>query len=843
MDERHKTIGSNTIPESYRLTFDTDMKRFTYIGKAAITVSVRKPTRKIVLNAKELGIKSAKVRCSGRTQGASVRLSKSDETLTLGLAESIHGKAVIEIEFSGRNNDGMYGFYRSAYDAGKRKEYMLSTQFEPADARAAFPCFDEPEFKARFYITIVADKGYEALSNMPVRSKTSSNGRTITTFMATPRMSTYLVYLDVGRFDRISTKLGRLSISVLSVPGKKALCGMALKYARGFIAFYERYFRIRYPLPKVDLIAIPDFSAGAMENWGAITFRETALLGDERGTPIAVKQRIAETVAHELAHQWFGDLVTMKWWNDLWLNESFATFMSYKAMQAVYPEWNMKEQYTNDVMAIAFAADQLRSTHPISVDVNTPEEINGIFDEISYEKGGTVLHMIEEYAGADAFRAGLHDYLRAHSYGNAVKRDLWDAIGKASGSSGIGSVPKFASSWIDQPGYPMLSVERSGSKFMIEQHRFTLRGIDRASKQVWPVPIYYLSGKAKPAHAFMAGRRIAIDAADNWVKLNYGQHFLYRSAYDAWVLDRIGGMINGGKLSAIDAWGVENDLFAMMRAGEIPLSDYIGFVGRHCLNAGYPLSDNLAAHFGWLTSLLYTKDAFKLVSQVQRKYFDGIIRRLGWKTRNGEPNTDTMLRSAAIHGLGILGDEKATAWARREFDAHTKEGKQIDPNLRGAAYSIMAWNGDAGMFKKLAGMYKKAEMPDEKIRLLSSLAMFKSAPMAKRALGFSRSKDVRLQDSIHIPAVLSSNPMHVHMLASWIMKNWKELQKLYTPGAHMLDRYVEYMSMVSSRKELAAIEAFFAKRGNMRGDVKKSYRETVERIEANIRVMERNGIK
>ena len=843
MDERHKTIGDAVIPESYKLEFDTDMRHFVYRGKASITVSVKKPTKRIVLNARELSIKNAIVRCAGKEQSASLKLSAKDETLTLGVSESVSGRAVIDIKFSGRNNDGMYGFYRSFYSTGKEQAYMLSTQFEPADARAAFPCFDEPGFKARFDITIIADSVYEALSNMPVRSRATHNGRTATTFMTTPAMSTYLVYLGVGRFDRVSTKLGRLGISVLSVPGKRALCGMALVYAKKFIAFYERYFGIKYPLPKVDLIAIPDFSAGAMENWGAITFRETALLGDEKATPIQTKQRIAETVAHELAHQWFGDLVTMKWWNDLWLNESFATFMSYKAMQAVYPKWNMGEQYINDVVAVAFAADQLKSTHPISVHVNTPEEINGIFDEISYEKGGTVLHMVEEYAGADAFRRGLHDYLKAHSYGNATKYDLWDAIGGASLGKGLPDIPKFTSYWIDQPGYPLLNVRRNGRVFEVEQHRFTIAGTATGSKQAWPIPIYYLAGSAAPKQTFMSGRRAVLSSAAEWVKLNYGQHYLYRTEYPSDVLESIGSMIRTGKLMPIDAWGVENDLFALMRSSVSTLNEYMDFVSKYCIDVKYPLNENVAAHLGWLTTLLYKTASFKGIKPVQLRYFAGMLKRLGWKTKAGESNTDTMLRSAAIHALGMLGDVKAIAWARSAFSAQVSGSKQIDPNLRSAVYYTVAWNGDTDAFEELARLYKSATMPDEKMRLLSSLAMFRGEAMARRALEFTMSKDVRLQDSIQIPAVLSSNPMHISLLTSWIMRNWKRLQKMYTPGAHMLDRYVEYMSMVSSSGELAAIKAFFAKKGNMRGDVKKSYRETLERIEANIAFMERNAIK
>ena len=844
MAEAHETIGNNVIPSNYSLVFDTDMKAFKYRGSARIKVSIKRPASRIVMHANELSIASASARDAHGTERASVSFDKQKKQMTLSFGRKLAGNALIAIEFQGVNNNGMYGFYRSVYTRNGKEEYLLSTQFEPADAREAFPCFDEPAFKATFDITIIADEGYEALSNMPAKSRSTKAGRTATSFARTPLMSTYLVYLGVGKFDRISTSLGKLRISVLSVPGKKALCSMALQYAKRFVAFYERYFGIRYPLPKVDLIAIPDFSAGAMENWGAITFRETALLGTEKDTPIGVQQQIAETVAHELAHQWFGDLVTMEWWNDLWLNESFATFMSYKAMDGVYPKWNMKEQYINDVVAVAFAADQLKSTHPISVHVSTAEEINGIFDEISYQKGGTVLHMLEEYAGSEAFRQGLHRYLEAHKYGNATKHELWGAIGAEAKGSGARSVPRFASYWIDEPGYPIVSVDRlNQGSFRLEQHRFTISGKDHGSAQAWPIPIYYVDGSAKPKRTFMDGRSLSISTSGRWVKLNYGQHYLYRTEYPKEVLDKIGQMTKSGRLPPMDAWGVENDLFALMRSSASTINEYMDFVGKYCMDAKFPLNDNLAAHFGWLTALLYTKSAFKEIEPVQRRYFSGVLKKLGWRTRAGEPSTDTMLRGAAIRILGILGDAKVTSWAAKAFSDYVEHGKLIDPNLRGAAYYTVAWNGNAKTFDRFVSMYRKAIMPDEKIRLLTALGMFRSHELARRALDFSMSKDVRLQDSIHLPAVLSSNPMHQSMLLDWTLKNWKMLQKMYVPGAHMLDRYVENMSFVSSAAELARIRAFFSRKSNMRGDMEKAYKETIERIEANIALMERNAIK
>ncbi|MEM0144021.1 MAG: M1 family metallopeptidase, partial [Candidatus Parvarchaeum sp.] len=372
MQQKNKRIdaGANRLsgavkPISYKLFFDTDFKNFVYDGMEEIEIMISKPSSSIKINSNRIKFKDVKIVSNGIQQDCKIKTYKKNKTATLSFDKAVSGKATLLIAFSGTNNEDMYGFYKSEYTGQKgTKEFILASQFEAADARAAFPCFDEPEFKATFDVTMEIPKDMRAISNMPIESEKIKNDRKTVKFLRTPKMSSYLLFLGVGKFDSVSTSLGKLKISVLATPGKKQLCYLALGYAKKFVAFYENYFGIKYPLPKLDLIAIPDFAAGAMENWGAITFRETAMLGTEKGSAVSYKQQIAETVAHELAHQWFGDLVTMEWWNDLWLNESFATYMSFKAMEAVFPEWQMDVQYFDEVIATAFSADSLINTHP-----------------------------------------------------------------------------------------------------------------------------------------------------------------------------------------------------------------------------------------------------------------------------------------------------------------------------------------------------------------------------------------------------------------------------------------------------------------------------------------------
>ena len=432
----HQTLGDNVIPLRYSLSFEPDLKAFRTQGSEVIECIARKATKSIKLNSKETEIVRAAVKSGNALQDARIRKNQKLEQIELILDTAVKGPIEIRVDFVCLNNDKMYGFYRSKYSVDGKEKYLLSSQFEAPNARAAFPCFDEPGFKAIFRLSMKIDKNLSAISNMPIISeKPVSETKKLVEFQETPKMSSYLLYLSVGEFEFRQDTLGKLMIRVITTPGKSGFSALPMRYAKESVKWLQDYFGMDYPLPKLDFIAIPDFAAGAMENWGAITFREIALLGDEK-TALPNKQYIAGVVAHETVHQWFGDLVTMKWWNDIWLNESFAEFMSSKAMDELHPEWNLGMQYIESTVGTAFAADSLRSTHPISVKVDNIGEIVSIFDAISYQKGGSILRMLEDYVGADVFRAGLRIYLKKHAYSNATKSDLWDAIQQAANEAG-----------------------------------------------------------------------------------------------------------------------------------------------------------------------------------------------------------------------------------------------------------------------------------------------------------------------------------------------------------------------------------------------------------------------
>ncbi|MDE1846219.1 MAG: M1 family metallopeptidase [Candidatus Micrarchaeota archaeon] len=833
----HETVGDNVYPINYALSFEPDMKRFTTRVHSRISCFAKRPTRKIVLNAKETEVESAFVVFGFRIQPTKIKVDDKKETLSILLDHPVSGNFEIEINSVCKNNDRMYGFYKSKYSYKGKDQYLLTTQFEPANARAAFPCFDEPQFKATYEVSLKIPKELDALSNMPVLGTKAVDGKLkIVSFGKTVRMSTYLLYLFVGRYESIEDRLGRLKLRIIATPGNKDRMRLPMVYAKKFIAWYENYFGIAFPLPKIDFIAIPDFAAGAMENWGAITFRETALLCDEK-TPIALKQQIAEVIAHELAHQWFGDLVTMEWWDDLWLNESFATFMAMKAIDPIYPAWDYEVQYVDDTLGTAFAADSLKSTHPISVHVNNPYQIDAIFDRISYEKGGSVLYMLEDYVGKEVLRKGLNIYLKRHAYTNARKEHLWEAIEEAARRAGKKvDVSGLMSKWITKAGHPIVDVKKSDKGFALSQKRYT---ISADIEGTWPIPIHFKSASGT-GKVTMTTKTLDVKSGSGWIKLNYAQKGLYRVRYSTELSKSLGNQIKAGRLGMLDAWGVENDLFSLVASGRVAMQEYLDFVDNYCENASFPLNQNVAGHLGGLYRMCYGAKEAEVVKGSLLKFNRALIKRLGWMPRRGERDTDTMLRTSVISRLGIVGDKQTLRKAARLYSGFANGGREIDPNIRSTIYALAAWAGDAKTYEFLLKKYRGEKRSDEQRRFMGALASFRDKKLLGKALLFSKSKEVRLQDSFVIPAIMSGNLEGSDLIWPWTKKNWRHYMKIYGGGTHMLPRYVENLSITKDEKAYSEIRSFFSKKANVRDDIRLGILQTKERIEANMRFAKRN---
>ncbi|MEM3482732.1 MAG: M1 family metallopeptidase [Candidatus Micrarchaeaceae archaeon] len=835
-----ETLGKNILPKEYKITIEPDFKLFSFKGEEEISMSIGAPTSAIKMNVNGIRISKATVIDSkGSAQSAGILYNSKRQTVSLSLKNKIVGSARVLLSFSGKINDSLAGMYKSSYTYSGKQQYVLTTQFEAPDARRAFPCFDEPELKAVFKISLLIDNDKDAISNMPIKKTQQKGSKKLVIFEPTPRMSTYLVYIGVGKFEYVNGRLGKLRIRAVTTLGKRSMAKLPVAYAKKFIRFYENYFNVKYPLPKLDLIAVPDFAMGAMENWGAITFRELDMLCDENSS-VAAKQKVAITVAHELAHQWFGDLVTMQWWNDLWLNESFATFMSYKAVNAAFPEWEMNKRYVLDTIATALSADSLKNTHPISVTVNTPGEISSIFDRISYEKGGSVLNMLEDYVGKESFRKGLNYYLKKHAYANATAHDLWNAISVVSKNKEFTSVAK---AWITKKGYPVLNLRRSkgmrGDVLEITQKRFLISG---ESSGTWPVPVHYLTSEGKDYRVLLNSSASTLSARSGlWTKLNYGQNGLYRSRYYGDLYSSVLSAAREHMLSDLDVWGLEDDMFALTRSSVISAKEYLDNVMEYFLDAGYPANINTIGHLNWIYMMLYGAEGDLPIraTHALEDYCLHVIRKLGFRPKEGEKTTDKNTRSAAILGLGIAGNKKAISFVSKEFSKRKANGT-IDSDTRSTVYMLSAWNGNANTFKELRKLYERAVQLDEKYELLAALAGFQNNVLIRKAFSLVFSKSVKLQDSFILPMAAAANPAARQYLLDWTLSNWRKMMNLYPESIGMLSRFVNNLGVLNSEFAEARLVKFFKNRQNMRDDIEKEVRIALERIAANVKFVKKN---
>jgi tricorn protease interacting factor F2/3 len=811
-------------PINYTITFEPDLKKFIFVGSEELDVLIKKATNVITLNAAELKITSCNVVSKGKTIKAKTMLDGKNEKLTIKLPEKISGNAILNIDFTGILNDRLLGFYKSQYKQNGKTKYIATSQFEAADARRAFPCWDEPEAKATFDISIIAENKFTAISNMPVASKKRMKNKTRYKFAKTPVMSTYLVYLGVGEFEYLTGKIGKIQVRVITTKGNKSKGQFALSLGKRLLKSYENYFGIKYPLPKLDLIAIPDFAAGAMENWGAITFRETILLYDPKTSSTRTKQYIAEVISHEIAHQWFGNLVTMKWWNDLWLNESFATFMATKFVDKFYPEWDLWNQFLEDTMNTAMGLDALNSTHPIDVKVNSTSEIREIFDAISYDKGGCVLRMLEHYVGELNFQKGLKQYLADFKYKNAKGQDLWDAIGKSSKMP----VNKMVQTWLKQPGFPVVEISQNGDTLDIRQSRFIMEQKNK-SKEKWLIPLSIGLTK-ESTHKLISEKstKIKIPKSHLGFVANFGRKGFYRVKYDDGILLDLKMLVDQNKVNPIDRWAIQNDLFALCVAGKEELRNYLDFTDAYYNEDTYLAKANVANNLNFVYLFTFWEDFTEDIKEYAINYLRKLYSDLGWDKRKGEKHTDSLLRSFVIFVLGKMGDEQILSDAETRFMKFLKSPISLDPDMRETVYSLVAWNGNSRTFSKLIKLYKKTPNIEEKLRFLSALCLFRDEKLLKKTLDFSQSKYVRSQN-MSLPIIkIAGNPYGKKILWPWLKTNWPKLSKKVGRGNPLFNRIVASIALVADDSMEKEIRQFFKK--NPTPGTERTQEQMLERV-------------
>ena len=726
---RAQRLPSTVVPTHYTLKLTPDLKTATFSGVESIDMNIGQPTRSITLNAIEIAFQSVTIYPNGPQQTGTVSLDPEKQQATFTFPQTVPaGSATIKIRYTGLLNNELRGFYLSKT---ARRNYAV-TQFEATDARRAFPCFDEPAFKARFDISLVIDAGDTAISNTPIVADSPGPGINKHTleFATTPKMSTYLVAFLVGDFQCTGDQQDGVDLRVCSTPDKVALTPYALGIAKYVLHYYDGYFGIHYPLKKLDLIGIPDFEAGAMENFGAITFRETDLLLDPKTAPVADKEYVALTIAHEMAHQWFGDLVTMQWWDNIWLNEGFATWMENKPVAAMHPEWNIPQVVAGDEQN-TLDIDAQPTTRAIRAKAGTPAEIDQMFDSIAYGKAGDVLLMVENYLGEETFRKGVHAYLAAHEYGNATAQDFWNAQAAVSHKP----VDKIMESLVAQPGAPILSFGTpADGRVSVEQKRFFLSpGMEPNPEQKWTLPVCFKTADAldcELATPETAGLKVP---PAGLFFANAGGKGYYRSAYEPAQYAALVAHAESG-LTPLERISLAGDKWAQMRAGKATVGDYLDLAAALKSDPNADVLSNAFENVGVVADrVASTKAERDALAAWIRRTFAPEYAKLGPPAPGDSPNT----RELRAHLFSLLADRgndaDLIAQARKIADRYLSDPASVDPTLGQAALQVAAENGDAALFDRMEDVYKSSKDPDLQETALRLLVMFDNPALLERA--------------------------------------------------------------------------------------------------------------
>jgi len=836
-------LPNHIIPKRYSITLFPNLQEFTFSGEVEILLSLTKPVKEITLHTAELKIISAVLKHDLlEFKSQNISYDEKLETATMLFEKTIQvSETKLKLKFTGILNDKMRGFYRSKYIHEGKEQHMAVTQFESTDARRAFPSFDEPAKKAIFDVKLIIPEDHVAISNtVETEIAEHSPGYKIVTFEPTPKMSTYLLAFIVGKFEHIESETkSKVKVRVFTTHGKKHQAAFALNTAARVLEFYEDYFGISYPLPALDLIAIPDFASGAMENWGAVTFRETALLVDPDLSSTANKQHVALVIAHELAHMWFGNLVTMEWWTHLWLNEGFASYIEFLAIDKLFPNWHIWTQFVYLEQSEALELDGLKNTHPIEVRVHHPAEISEIFDAVSYSKGASIIRMLANYLGEKVFQKGLQAYLKKHQYSNADTFDLWAALEKVSGKK----VKKIMENWTGKPGYPLVSISAesnsvSKNKLKLTQARFfssplSAKEINPSAdgKTLWSIPL----------DSFLFSKKsLFIPKHKGWIKFNRGETSFVRIRYPSSLLKLLEEPIRKKVLSPEDRYGLIRDAFMFAKSGYSSTVDALRLTQSYENEDNYVVWAEIASNLRSIDNLVFKEDFYEKYRTFCRKVFKPIAKKVGWEKREGETHFQTLLRSVAIFGLGTNGDKDIIRKAKELFKGIVNDNSKLDSDLRSVVYNLVAENGGEKEYSKLKDLYAVIPFQEEKDRVFRALCLFKDVKFLKETLKFAFSKDMRAQDRSKGISYVWGNPGGRDLAWNFLQENWKSIQQTFA-GGHLYTRFIQpAVHFVDSKKALE-IENFFKKNSTV--GLEKTIAQVTEQIRANDLWLKRDKTK
>jgi len=816
-------LPATVVPRHYALTLTPDLKSATFTGVETIDVVLKNPSKTIVLNSADIAFQCVTISAAGKRQTARVSLDPAKQQATLTVGQPIPaGKATLNIRYSGILNSKLRGFYLSKT---ARRNYAV-TQFESTDARRGFPSFDEPAFKATFDIALVVDKDDTAISNGPVVSDTPGPAadQHILTFLTTPKMSTYLVAFLVGDFQCTSGEQDGVTIRSCATPDKVALTPYSIQVAKFALHYYNTYFGIPYPLKKLDLIAIPDFEAGAMENFGAITYRESALLIDDKTASLDSKKLVAVDITHEMAHQWFGDLVTMQWWDNVWLNEGFATWMENKSVAAMHPEWDMAQSVVVD-REKTLNIDAQPTTRPIRAKAETPDEIDQMFDGIAYGKASDVLLTVENYVGPETFRTGIHNYLAAHLYGNATAEDFWNAETDASQKP----VDRIMDSLVTQPGVPLLTFgEPTGGKVPVAQKRFFVLGNGKQNNsERWTLPVCFkTSGSEQNCEVLTPETTDLNIPKDSLFFANASGNGYYRSAYTATAYSDLVKNVES-RLSPEERISLLGDEWAQFLVGKASAGDYLNLVAAVKGDSNAQVLASAIEGVGQIyTRVAATPQEREGVAAWVRKNFAPEYAKLAPPSDSDSANT-RVLRAQLFKVLGLYGqDPLILAQAQKIARQYMADPASVEPTLRQTALTVAARHGDAHLFDQLLNLYETSSNPEFQSSALRRLAEFQNPSLVDRALNLAVSGAVRNQDAAEQFA--ESLKIDENRAQTWrfIQTHWDQVRAQFT--IDMGARLVAGTEAFCSPAGRDSVEKFFSTHKVAAADV--SLRHAVEAI-------------
>ncbi len=835
-------LPRTVLPSRYAIELAPDLEQATFTGSVAIDVDVMEPVETIWLNAAELDVHAAALedRAGQRTALTQMALEVDTERLRLDLGRTLdEGLYRLYLTFDGILNDKLHGFYRSVFQDEDGHEHVIATtQFESTDARRAFPCFDEPEFKAVYGITLMVPAGQFAVSNAPViDEQPMADGRRKLVFADTMKMSTYLVAFCIGPFEATApVDVDGVPLRIVHPIGKGHLTDYALEVGAFSLRHFTAYYGIPYPDQKLDLVAIPDFAFGAMENVGCVTFREVLLLIDQQQATQPELMRAADVIAHEIAHMWFGDLVTMRWWNGIWLNEAFATFMATMAADAFNTHWQRWVQFSLERTA-AFEVDSLERTRPIEYPVHSPQDANGMFDLLTYEKGGAVLRMLEQYMGEEAFRSGVRHYLNTHQYGNTETNDLWDAIEEVTDEP----ARRIMDSWIFQRGFPLISVESGGGgQVTLQQQRFCFTPLAE-DHALWSVPVglrYGRHGEVAEQRALLETDTLDLDLGGDadWIVVNAGGHGFYRVRYAPTLLQHLKPVMMQ-HLKPIERYGLVDDTWASVLSGSTSAVDFLDFAQGFREETDLDVWTALSSCLSQLDRLL-DGEARQRYQAVLRDVYGPALERLGWEPRPDDTSRTLELRGLLMRLLAVAGQDQDALTACRALHATYLEDRAgVEPNIAAAVATAVAAAGSREDYTAFVDRFKHAATPQEERRYQLLLAAFPGVEEMASTLDMTLNGEVRTQDAPYLVAQCMRNREQGVQAWRFVADHWDRMLDAYPDNA--IVRMLDGLKSLSEPDLAAEIEAFFQRHQIPQGEL--TLQQHLERLRVNTALREREA--